>query len=341
MAKPSAAPKSKAKAPPPATAKKEKAAPVKVPLGLRIKAWWEGYSAAQLQAALREKMGQPPPPAPIKVAPAVRAQENELPIDPWNNERIDVAQLIWGAEFCGPGGPDHVIANSKLLTLTPEMSMIDLGAGLGGPARVLAEHFGVWVTGYEMSAALVESGNAMSLMAGKARKAQILPFDKDAEQHFDRRFDRALATHFFSKITEKGRVIEKVAAALKPDSLILVNDYFGTDQQALQEPAMVTWMARENQPLHLTTGAAFVDQLNWAGLHVRVNEDVSEEYSEMVNAAWKNADKVVAKLMAGPEMHLAATVLKEAEIWTTRMNMLRSKRIEVRRILAAKLDPKL
>src|SRR5690606_2650960 len=109
-----------------------------IPLSLRLKAWWEGYDAEELaRLSLKNSPAEPEPRAVAKEPPAQTiltplqgetTGKPELPVDPWDSNRIDVAQLIWGRGFCGPGGPEHVVAISKLLTLTPEMSMMHLGA---------------------------------------------------------------------------------------------------------------------------------------------------------------------------------------------------------------------
>ncbi len=116
----------------------------KLPLKLKLKAWWEGYDRDEYAAIRADEaesndvkgQGAPtstPGSAPTKGKNAV----DDLPFDPWDEERIDIAQYIWGDGFCGPGGAEHIVSMSKLLALSPEMSMVILGGGLGGPARSL------------------------------------------------------------------------------------------------------------------------------------------------------------------------------------------------------------
>ena len=90
-----------------------------------------------------------------------------MPVDLWDAKRVNISQYIWGEGYCGPGGPEHIVSMSKLLALSPKMSMMCLGAGLGGPTRTLADKFGVWVSGYEESEHLVEAGNELSIKGSK------------------------------------------------------------------------------------------------------------------------------------------------------------------------------
>jgi len=49
------------------------------------------------------------------------------------------------------------------------MSILDLGAGLGGPARILVEKLSLWITSREISAELARAGMDLSIAAGMAK----------------------------------------------------------------------------------------------------------------------------------------------------------------------------
>ena len=162
----------------------------KIPLKLRLKAWWNGYDVNDMKARLNKgdaddvsansDTSSESPEAPEAV-PAPKAAMEEakdrlsgnLAVLPWDETRMEVSQLVWGQGYCGPGGPEHIKAMSKLLAMTPEMSAAVIGAGLGGPCRVMAEEFGVWITGYEESPELAKKGMSLSTMAGLGKKAEI------------------------------------------------------------------------------------------------------------------------------------------------------------------------
>ena len=323
--------------------------PVKIPFSLRLKAWWEGYDAEEL-ARLNLKKSQPAPaaapaPAPeVPPAPPILTPlqgeakgKPDLPIDPWDDNRIDVAQLIWGRGFCGPGGPEHVVAISKLLTLTPEMSMMHLGAGLGGPARTLAEAFGVWVTGYETSTSLVAAGSELSAMAGMAKKAPLTYLDLSSPQPFERKYDRVMIDSFLSLVENKRQLLELVEESLKADGLCLITDYFLANDETLTLPAYKDWAAGEPRTLTLVRVEELRDILQSSGYQVRVDDNLSNDYVSLIDQTWAGADKIVAELMAQPgQNQLVNVVIKEAELWARRSKLLRDGHITYRRILAAK-----
>jgi SAM-dependent methyltransferase len=309
---------------------------VKADLGLKIYAWWEGYDADALAALRAPKQVVTIAPEPV-VEPQPKVTFSKIPFDPWSADRTDIAQLIWGKGFCGPGGPEHVIAMSKLLGLTPEMSIADLGAGLGGQARVLADHFGVWVTGFETSHYLVEAGNKMSHMAGMIRKAPIKYLDVESTEPFERRFDRIYGHGFLSKLSQLSDMIHKVSAALKVDGLVLATDYFAQDKKTLLDPEVIDWLASEPHKPHIHVIGKVLKEFEFQKLNIRVNECVTDQYSKLVSTQWKVAGQVVSELMqTEATVELVPVLLKEAELWTRRLKLFSSGKIEVRRILAAK-----
>ena len=219
-------------------------------LKTRLKAWWEGYDPEDLGARLHgdaEAEDEPDSP-PAEEAPAededALVPDADLPDDPWNKEKIEIAQYIWGDGYCGPGGPEQIIAMSKLLALSPEMSMVEIGAGLGGPARTLVEEFGVWMTGYERSERLVIAGNVLSKMAGMAKKAILEPYDPESPEPFDRKFDRAFAKEALFTIDNKDQILANIYESLKPDCLFLITDYVAGEQIS-DGRKLADWVAGE------------------------------------------------------------------------------------------------
>ena len=76
-----------------------------------------------------------------------------------------------------------------------------------------------------------------------------------------------------------------------------------------------------------------------AGFAIRVNEDISDQYIELISRAWAGADKVAQKLIHEPNGEgLVTTLLKEAEFWSRRTELLRSGDLRAWRLLAYKKD---
>lgn len=313
-----------------ATSKKEP----KVGLGLRLKAWWEGYDPDDIKQRLKERQ-------PIEVAAPKDEPEKQQAsadtLDPWNEETIDIAQYVWGKGFCGPGGPDYIISLSKLLALSPEMSMLQIGAGLGGPARVLVDRFGVWITGYDTSESLVEKGRKLSKMAGLDKKAVLEYYDPDNFDGFGRKFDRAISKEALFTIEDKAGMVAKIEEKLKPGGLFLMTEYVIDSDSVLGKDRYKEWMVGERSHPFPVLSTELVEILKANRMQVRVSEDISMQYIEMINQAWAGADEVASKLAQQENgAQMIQTLMREAEFWTRRKKLLETGDLKLWRIVANK-----
>ncbi len=315
-----------------------------LPFLFRLRAWWDGYDADELAEKMGLAFSYKPEARPraAPAAPAAKPVEQKVPVsglavDPWDKETLDIAQYIWGEGFCGPGGPEYIISMSKLLALSPEMSMIQIGASIGGPMRTLVERFGVWMQGYEESQTLVDAGNELSKMAGMVTKASLVQYEPDDKEWegFDRKFDRALAKESLFVIEDKKKIIASVAEKLKPGGLFLITDYVLGSDSATTKDHYTAWKVGERTTPYPVMADDLVDMLKSNRLQVRVSEDISVQYIELINKAWAGAEKVAAQLAQEENgAHLIKILMQEAEFWTRRKKMLDSGDLKLWRIVA-------
>lgn len=306
----------------------------KLPLTLRLKAWWEGYDSEEVEKRYVAKL----PDEPVEeVAKEEETAEPEVPLDPWSKDLININQYVWGAGFCGPGGPDYIIGISKLLALNPEMSMVQIGAAIGGPARVLNDKFGVWMSGYEESPAMVEKGNEMSKRMGVDKKVTLEQYDPDEFEGFDRKFDRAFAKEALFTIKDKAGMIAHIESKLKPGGLMLTTDYVLNSDAVIGKDNFKAWKVGERRTPYPVLAQDYADMFKKVNMQVRVSEDITENYIEMINEAWAGADSVAAELAKqddGPR--LIQILMQEAEFWTRRKQILESGDIRLWRFVANK-----
>lgn len=312
---------------------------VKIPLGLKLTAWWEGYDSDEIAVRLAERAaadGTSDNATPTGRKPT-ETLDAALPVDPWDEETIEIAQYVWGDGFCGPGGPEYIVGLSKLLALSPEMSMTQLGAGLGGPARTLVDRFGVWVTGYEESEQLVAAGNKLSKIAGMEKKAVISYYNPEEHDEFDRQFDRVFSKEALFTIKNKSGMVRAVEEKLKPGGLVLITDYVVADDSVYAKDTYKQWRVGEPCDPSPSTADELKKHIKDVKLQVRVSEDITDEYVKLINQAWAGADKVAAKLVSQENgTALIQTLMREAEFWARRKKMLESGDLRLWRIVANK-----
>ncbi len=308
---------------------------IKVPLKLRLKSWWEGYDLDDVKERLKALQNDDP---------SGEDNSRESPPDPeidsmqWSKLRIEMTQLIWGNGYCGPGGREHIKVMCKLLAMNSKMSAIVIGAGFGGPSRVLAEEFGVWITGYELSRELAEKAMQMSTDSGLASKAAIHHLDPAKDAPFNRRYDRAFSKEALYCFPDKSKILKDVFDTLKDGSLFLVTDYVLSDLSALENPDVRKWLKQEATQPYPVTADMMKETLEKTGFAIRVNEDISPEYVNLIENSWSHAATVAKQLAEKGEEGAEAvkSLMEEAEHWALRAKILKEGHIHVWRFLAHK-----
>lgn len=314
----------------------------RLPLSVRLRGWWEGYDLAELQARLDALGSEDSADSKEKKTD----QEPGLALDgnrwdkAWNEERVKAAELIWGDGYCGPGGQEYVINLSKRLTLTPEMSMLNLGAGLGGPARTLAKNFGVWVDGMEGTAGLAETGMEMSVMAGLEKKASISHYDFEALPAFERTYDRVLANESMFTVRDKERLLSNVEGALKNGGLLMITDFVVTNEEALASAEVQDWIESEPVKPYPVTATAMEKMLKAGNFGVQVSENVSDSYKTMITDSWNQTQDLMPKLAQECDdedgRKFLDVLLQEAELWSKRVKLIADEKLCAWRFLGGK-----
>jgi len=321
----------------------------KLPLKLKLKAWWEGYDAQEFAERMGiglgsekddEHNGSSASDAAAAPEPAAEDKEDLLAPsdgDAWSDARAAVSQLIWGEGYCGPGGSEQIISMTQLLALDPKMSMLVVGASLGGPARALSQNFGVWITGLEASGKLVQQGNEISKVKGMAKKVTLAQYDPEDVAKFDRNYDRIFAKESLFTVEKKKDLIAHLFDATKKEGLFLLTDYVLGSESVVMKEEFREWRDREPTRPFCVLSDELEGMVKNAGFAVRVSEDISKQYIDLISKAWKDAGTVVAELMKSEDgKHLIDPLLSEAEFWARRSKMLQSGQLQVWRILAYK-----
>ncbi|VAX04380.1 hypothetical protein MNBD_ALPHA03-1164 [hydrothermal vent metagenome] len=317
---------------------------IKISFKLRCLAWWNGYDIEDVKARLQAQgTGNFLDDDKVTEEPGPAAKEETVTSLPWDKLRMEMTQLIWGNGYCGPGGKEQIEKMCKLLGLNSKMSAIVIGAGFGGPARVLAEEFGVWITGFELSKELAERGMKMSEDAGLASKAIISHLDPAQEKPFDRSYDRAFSKEALYLFQDKEKILQDTYDTLKEGGLFLITDYTLSDADALENPDVRKWLKQEATQPYLATTAIMQEAIEKTGFSLRVNEDISDEYVKLIEGSWSKATAITKELSKkGAEGTKAIeSLMAEAEFWALRAKLLKEGHIRVWRFLGYKQNAEL
>ena len=132
-----------------------------------------------------------------------------------NADRIDPDDLAPGDEF-HIGGRQATVEFADQLGLRPGMELLDIGSGIGGPARYFAHHRQCRVTGIDLTDEYVRVAGALSERAGLGGKVKFVQGSALALPFPPASFDGAYMLHVGMNIADKATLFAQVKRALKP-----------------------------------------------------------------------------------------------------------------------------
>jgi ubiquinone/menaquinone biosynthesis C-methylase UbiE len=140
-----------------------------------------------------------------------------------NADRIDPDDLAPADEF-HIGGRQATVEFADQLGLQPGMELLDIGSGIGGPARYFAHHRQCRVTGIDLTDEYVRVAGALSERAGLGDKVKFVQGSALALPFPPASFDGAYMLHVGMNIADKATLFAQVKRALRPGGIFGVYD---------------------------------------------------------------------------------------------------------------------
>ena len=173
---------------------------------------------------------------------------------------------------------------AKLAGISADMSVLDVGSGVGGPARFLAATFGCRVAGIDLSEPFVDAARYLTERTGQsaqvsfqAASALNLPFE-------DGRFDIVLLQHVAMNISERAGLYREIRRVLKSGGRLAIFDVVLNSG----EPHYPVPWARTPSTSFLLTAAATCEAIEPAGFRTLTRRDDTEaakDWAAMVRAS--------------------------------------------------------
>jgi SAM-dependent methyltransferase len=165
----------------------------------------------------------------------IRAGLETLGRDPDHIEPGDLKQVD---EF-HIGGGEATAALLADLAIQPGMEVLDIGCGIGGPARTIAQRYGGRVTGIDLTPAFVHAAEALSRMAGMEGRVDFKVGSAVALPFADETFDVATLMHVGMNIPDKTALFAEAYRVLRRGGVFAVYDVMRTGEGELAYP--VPW----------------------------------------------------------------------------------------------------
>ncbi|HEX5468234.1 MAG TPA: methyltransferase domain-containing protein [Gaiellaceae bacterium] len=143
--------------------------------------------------------------------------------------------------------------------------ILDIGSGLGGPARYFAQRFGCAVSGIDVTAPFVEAAKKLTALLGLSDKVSFEQGDAHHLPYADGLFDGAYSQHVTMNIADREQFFREAWRVLKPGAFFALTEHGLGPGGAPHHPVPWSedgngeWLATPTQTRDLLTTAGFVE----------------------------------------------------------------------------------
>ena len=162
----------------------------------------------------------------------------------------------------------------EALDLTADAHVVDLGSGLGGPARTIAELTGCTITGVDLTPEFCEVATALSEWTGLSDRTRFQVGDATATALPDASADAAVTVHVAMNIPDKAALYAEAFRVLAPGGRFVAYDVLQGEGGEVRYP--VPW-ANDPSTSFLATVEEMRELLPAAGFTVISEVDSSDE----------------------------------------------------------------
>ncbi len=172
------------------------------------------------------------------------------------------------------GGVPATLALLNQSRLGAEDRVLDVGCGLGGSSRLIAEQFGCRVTGLDLSPDFTALAGALNQLLETPPPVSFLAGNALAMPFFPASFDVLLSQHCIMNIPDTPGLLREFQRVLKPGGRLLLHELV---QGEGGEPYYPVPWAKEAGLSFLTPRPTLEAELRAAGFKIRRLNDISHQ----------------------------------------------------------------
>lgn len=186
-----------------------------------------------------------------------------------NLNRLQPGDLAPVEEFHIGGRKATQFAVEKM-ALHEQQYVLDIGCGIGGTARYIAEQFGCEVRGIDLTPEYISIAKKLTELSWLDDKVKFDISSALAMPFVNATFDAAITLHVAMNIEDRNALYSEIARVLKPGAVFSLFDVMKRNNEQLSFP--VPW-AISDDTSHLTTPEEMCMLLDDAGFDVREVDD--------------------------------------------------------------------
>jgi arsenite methyltransferase len=156
----------------------------------------------------------------------------------------------------------------------PKDHVLDIGSGVGGPARYLAATYGCRVTGVDLTPSFVAAASELAQLCGLAEGVDFIAADATDMPFADASFDHAVCFYVGMNLPDRPAVLREAARVLRPGGKLVWSEVMLTGDT----PYFPLPWASSSQISHLGDQDAILDAFTSAGFTIETLTDETDRY---------------------------------------------------------------
>ncbi len=181
-----------------------------------------------------------------------------------------------------------------------EAHVLDIGSGIGGPARYFASTFGCRVTGIDLTPDFVNAATELTRLSALSGQVAFVEGDAAAMPFEADTFDHACCFYVGMNLADKPSVLAESFRVLKEGATLIWTEVT-TEGGAPHYP--LPW-ARAQEGSHLVSRDRLTDRISEAGFQVLSVEDETDAHLELARRAMAEGTKPSRKSLQVNELVL-------------------------------------
>jgi len=172
---------------------------------------------------------------------------------------------------------------------TENSKVLDVGCGIGGPCRMLADEYGCKVTGIDITNEFIRTAGLLSRLVGLKDLTDFIQADALQLPFADKSFDFVWTQHVQMNIENKSKFYSEIKRVLIEEGIFIYYDIFSRNKQSITYP--VPW-ANDESLSYLVTLTELDDLLSGSGfIKIQTKDQTNEAikfFTELLNRQSKD-----------------------------------------------------